>query len=98
MKEKDREAFQELHQNAQEFCRSSGPLNKNYKSGFPLSLTNGLELAAAALGGLVLAAALLAFSVTSSPLAILEDEPSSSEAHGESTVTTTSETSPTRST
>ena len=73
MKEKDREAFQELHQNAQEFCRSSAPLNKNYKSGFPLSLTNGLELAAAALGGLVLAAALLAFSVTSSPLAILED-------------------------
>lgn len=73
MKGTDREGFQELHQNQQEFCRSSGPLNKNYKSGFPLSLTNGLELAAAALGGLVLAGALLTFSVASSPLAILDD-------------------------
>ena len=64
------DSFQELHNDVQEYCLSSGPLNSKERT-FPAALLNGLELVAAALAALALIGSLLSFFIVSSPLSIL---------------------------
>lgn len=70
MKGTNQETFQELHNDAQEYCLSSGPLNSKART-FPAALLNGLELVAAALAAMALTSSMLRFFIVSSPLSVM---------------------------